>query len=297
MKKAVVFGGSGFVGSHVADALNNLGIEVTIFDAKEPQYAHVNQKYIKGNILDQESVKSALEGAHYIYHLAGEADISNGFNSPYKTLNLNIQGTINILEAARLFNIERFVFASTIYVFSEMGGFYKASKQSCELIIEEYSRNFDIDYTILRYGSLYGPRANDKNFIHRILKEAIYDEKIELCYGADEKRNFIHVYDAAKMSVDILDNKYKNCHVMLTGYQDITRKELIEIISEILDKNLKVNQNLLPYDRVHGHYKLTPYSFKPKLSKKIISSDYIELGQGILNCIEEIYEEKLKKHG
>ncbi len=290
MKKAIVFGGSGFVGSHVADALTNAGIETTIFDIQPSKFVNDKQSFVQGSILDQDLVDKAIEGKDYIYHLAGQADIGIGFEEPKKTLSLNIQGTINILESCHKHGVERFVFASTIYVYSNVGGFYRASKQACEIIIEEYQKNFGINYTILRYGSLYGPRADERNLIHRIIKQAIIEKTIKLGYGSDEKRDYIHVYDAARMSVDILAENYKNTHVMLTGYQHISRGELLNIINEMLGGDIKIETQKPEIDRLHGHYKFTPYVFKPQISKKLVSREYLEFGQGILNCMEEIHE-------
>ena len=290
MKKAIVFGGSGFVGSHVADALTNADIETTIFDINQSKFKNDKQVFIQGSILDQDLVNKAIEGKDYVYHLAGQADIGISFEAPKETLSLNIQGTINILEACRTYNVERFVFASTIYVYSDLGGFYRASKQACEIIIEEYQKNFGIDYTILRYGSLYGPRADEKNLIHRIIKQAILEKTIQIGYGSEEKRDYIHVFDAARMSVDILSKNYKNTHVMLTGYQHINRGELLSIINEMLGGDIKVEIIQPEIDRLHGHYKFTPYVFKPQISKKLVSPEYLEFGQGILSCMEEIHE-------
>lgn len=293
MKKAIVFGGSGFVGSHVADALTEAGIETTIFDITPSGFINDKQIFIQGDILDQDAVNKAIEGKDYVYHLAGQADIATGIKSPKDTLSLNIQGTINILEASCKYNIERFIFASTIYVYSDAGAFYRTSKQACEIIIEEYHKSFNLDYTILRYGSLYGPRADDRNFIHNIIKQAILNKSIKTGgYGNDEKRDFIHAYDAARMSIDILAKDYKNSHVMLTGYQQITRGELLNIINEMLGGDIKFETDHPEASRAHGHYKFTPYIFKPRISKKLVSNEYLEFGQGILNCMDEIY----KKH-
>lgn len=296
MKKAIVFGGSGFVGSHVADALTNAGIETTIFDINQSEFKNDKQIFMQGSILDQEMVNKAIEGKDYIYHLAGQADIGISFEVPKDTLSLNIQGTINILDACRKYGVERFIFASTIYVYSDLGGFYRASKQACEIIIEEYQKNFGIDYTILRYGSLYGPRADDKNLIHRILKQAILEKTIQIGYDSEEKRDYIHVYDAARMSVDVLSENYKNSPVMLTGHQCISRGELFNTINEMLGGDIKIEEAIqLENDRLHGHYKFTPYVFKPQISKKLVSNEYLEFGQGILNCMEEIYEKYVAK--
>ena len=293
MKKAIVFGGAGFVGSHVADALSDKGIETTIFDvsASSP-WLRKDQTFIQGDILDSAQVRAAVQGKDYVYHMAGQADIGIGLKEPAHTLQLNIMGTTNLLEACRSQSIERFIFASTIYVYSELGGFYRASKQACEIIIEEYQRNFDLPYTMLRYGSLYGPRADEKNFIHRLLKQALTERKIDIGYGTDEKRDYIHVLDAARMSVDILAPDYANSHVMLTGYQQITRGELINIVNEILGGDINIENSAQENANMQGHYKFTPYVFRPQMSKKMVSTNYIELGQGLLSLMEEVHAQQ-----
>lgn len=294
MKKAIVFGGSGFVGSHVADALTREGIQTTIFDLTPSPYLREDQTFIQGNILDETAVHEAVKGNDYVYHFAGQADIEEGFQAPRSTIELNVVGTANILEACRKAGIERFVFASTIYVYSSAGGFYRVSKQACELLIEEYHKVYGLNYTILRYGSLYGPRADDRNLIYRILKEATLSRTITIGYKPEEKRDYIHVHDAARMSVKALSDEYINSHVMLTGYQSIERGELINMICEMLGGDIQIYQVKPEIETAQGHYKFTPYVFKPQVSKKILSSDYIELGQGLLICIEDIYEKHLE---
>lgn len=290
MKKAIIFGGSGFVGSHVVDALTEAGIEVTVFDLLPSLYLKKDQNFIKGDILDAKAVDAAIEGKNYVYHLAGQADIEIGIQEPKHTLELNILGTTNILEACKKHRVDRLLFASTIYVYSNVGGFYRVSKQACELIIEEYQKLFSINYTILRYGSLYGPRADDRNLIHKILKQAMLEKSIKIGYSQDEKRDYIHVYDAARLSVEVLSPEYINSHVMLTGHQPITRGDLLNMICEILGGEIDIQKTKPETDQLHGHYKFTPYIFKPQISKKILGSQYIEFGQGLLNCMEEIHE-------
>lgn len=290
MKKAIVFGGAGFVGSHVVDALTQTGIQTTVFDIKPSPYLKEDQTFIKGDILDSNAVQAAIGGKDYVYHLAGQADIEVGIKEPKHTLELNILGTTNILEACRAHKVERFLFASTIYVYSNVGGFYRVSKQACELIIEEYQKLYDVNYTILRYGSLYGPRADERNLIHKVLKQAMLEKTIKIGYGQDEKRDYIHVYDAARMSVDVLTSEYENAHVMLTGHQPIMRGDLLNMINEMLGGDIEIQNTSLEKEELHGHYKFTPYVFKPQISKKILSSQYIELGQGLLNCMEEVHE-------
>ncbi|MCZ7393732.1 MAG: NAD(P)-dependent oxidoreductase [Candidatus Methanoperedens sp.] len=287
--KAVVFGGSGFLGSHLADALLKEGYKVAIFDITSSLYLQKEQKMIVGDILDREEVKMAVKGSDVVYNFAGIADLEKAKENPVKTVETNILGNTIILDACREYNIKRFVFASSLYVYSKEGSFYRSSKQACELITENYHEDYGLPYTILRYGSLYGPRADENNFIHRILNQAIAEGKITRYGDGEELREYIHVEDAARCSVDILSKEFENEYVILTGYQQMKIRNLLTMINEMLGNRLEIEY--LPA-KSNLHYEITPYSFSPKIAKKYVSKYYLDIGQGLLQCIEETYRKQ-----
>ncbi len=284
--KAIVFGGSGFLGSHVADALTERGFSVTIYDRNPSAYRRDTQKMIIGDILDVKSVSTAIQGNAYVYNFAGIADIKEACTDPRKTVEVNILGSTNILEACRLHQVKRYIFASSIYVYSDIAPFYRSSKQSCEFITEDYYNLFGLDYTILRYGSLYGKRANQFNFIYRTIQEAIVTGKITRKGDGEEIRDYINVLDAARCSVDILSEEYKNQYVLLTGAQSVKVKDLLIMIQEIFQGKIKIEYHS---ESDKDHYEITPYAFRPRPAKKIALKEYYDLGQGILDVIYEVY--------
>ena len=150
----MVTGSSGFIGSHVADVLEELDYQVILFDAVPSKYKTNTQEEYIGDILNPDDIAKAMKNCQYVFHFAAQADIGLSSEDPTKTIHNNIIGTQNILEMARRSNVNRVMFASTIYVYSELGSFYRVSKQACEKIIDEYQREFNLDYTILRYGSI-----------------------------------------------------------------------------------------------------------------------------------------------
>jgi UDP-glucose 4-epimerase len=190
-----------------------------------------------------------------------------------------------MLEAARKHNVKRFLFASTIYVYSELGSFYRVSKQACEKIIEEYQKEFDLDYTTLRYGSLYGPRANEFNFISKVLTQALKNKKIVRRGDGEEMREYIHVKDAAQLSVDALDDKFKNKHLIITGNQQIKVKDLLIMIKEMFEGDIEIEFG--QEEELH-HYNITPYNFIPQVAKKITPDTYYDLGQGLMDQIYDL---------
>lgn len=290
--KIVIFGGSGFLGSHVADALSDAGHEVTIFDIRKSPYLRPDQTMVVGDILDDRLVTEVVSQQQVVYHLAGIADIDECVYRPVDTVKYNILGTVQLLEACRKSKIERFVFASSVYVYSDSGYFYRTSKQACEAFIENYWELYGLKYTILRYGSLYGERSDDRNSIYRLIKQAITEGKITYKGTGDELREYIHVRDAAQSSVKILAPEFENQNIILTGNQAIRYRELLEMIREMLGNRIEIE--IVPTDR-KAHYKITPYNFSPKLGKKLVNNPHIDMGQGLLACMAEIYEKVYNK--
>ena len=293
--KAIVFGGSGFLGSHVADELSERAYEVVIYDRQLSPYLRDNQEMVVEDILDHEKVAEYVKGCDYVYSFAGIAGISDARLDPLRAIETNVLGTTNIINACRLHKVKRFIFASTIYVYSDLAPFYRSSKQACELIIEDYQRVYGLDYTILRYGSLYGRRANHFNYINKIVQQAVEEGKIVRKGTGEEIRSYIHVKDAAKCSVDILSDEFKNQYVMLTGNQSIKINDLLNMIREMFHGEISVEYSGEPEE---GHYEITPYSFRPRVAKKIVAGSYYDLGQGILDVIYEVYSrsDKNGKH-
>lgn len=291
--KAIVFGGSGFLGSHVADELSERGYKVVVYDRHESPYIRKDQEMIVGDILNREKVTTYIKGCDYVYSFAGIAGIADARQHPVKTVETNVLGTTNIAEACTLHRIKRFVFASTIYVYSDLAPFYRSSKQACELIIEDYQKVYGLNYTILRYGSLYGRRSNHFNYIYKIIQQAVEEGKIVRKGDGEEIRNYIHVEDAARCSVDILTEEFNNQYVILAGNQSIKIKDLLSMIQEMFHDEISVEYRPEPEP---GHYEITPYAFRPRVAKKMVASSYYDLGQGILDIIYEIYS-KSDKNG
>lgn len=285
-KKAVVIGGSGFMGSHIADELTNSGYAVTIFDYKQSPYLQSGQKMVIGNILDEKAIADCIKGSQYVYHLAGIADIGEAAADPVETVRNNILGTTFALEACRKWKVKRFVFASTVYVYSQQGSFYRASKQASESLIEVYKEKFGLDYTILRYGSLYGPRSQKWNGLRRYVDQALRNGKIIYDGTGEELREFIYVIDAARLSVLALNPKYANICLTLTGTQTLRLKELFYMVQEIIGKPLDIK--FAASKKNLDHYITTPYRYTPKQALKMVPETFVDIGQGILALIEEI---------
>jgi len=285
MKQACVIGGAGFLGSHVADRLSDAGFAVTIFDRVKSRWLRADQKMFIGDIADLGELKAATSGAHAVYNFAALADLNEALDKPLETVRINVLGTVNILEACRASGVKRFVYASTVYVYSREGGFYRCSKQSAEHYVEEYQRAFGLDYTILRYGSLYGPRADASNGLFRIVRDALASGRISYEGNPESIREYIHVEDAARASVVALGDEFRNESVVLTGHQPMRVVDLLKMLAEIMGSPDAVDFRDEEYA---GHYVRTPYAYLPKLGRKYTPSLHVDLGQGLMQLIDEV---------
>ncbi|OGX45991.1 MAG: NAD-dependent epimerase [Omnitrophica WOR_2 bacterium RIFCSPLOWO2_12_FULL_51_8] len=243
---------------------------------------------VVGDIMNLDEVISASKGCKYVYNFAGIADINDAKNRPVDTARINVLGNVHVLEGARISQVERFVFASSLYVYSESGSFYRASKQAAERFVESYHERYGLPYTILRYGSLYGRRADERNGIYRLLREALESKAVTYMGSKDAMREYIHVVDAAKLSVQILEAQYANRHFVLSGQERMTVENFMKMISEMIPGGVKLSFQGKVDD---GHYIMTPYGFHPKVGHKLVSNDYVDLGQGLLDCMAEIHEQ------
>ena len=284
----VVFGASGFLGSHVADALSAAGYRVRLFDRSPSPYLKSNQEMIIGDIMNLDQVIEAAKGASIVYNFAAIADIDEANDKPIPTATINVLGNMHALEAARIAGVRRFVFASSIYVYSESGSFYRASKQAAERFTETYHERYGLDYSILRYGSLYGRRSDKRNGIYRMLHEAVAHHSITYKGSGDAMREYIHVEDAARMSVQILAPEFANRHMILTGQERLRIKNVMTMISEILPWPVELHFD--EANAVH-HYEITPYAFQPRVGRKLVLNEHVDLGQGILDCLREIHQD------
>ncbi len=285
LRKVVVFGGNGFIGSYVVEELLYRGFEVISADLNSSKY--VDDKYFqKCDILDMKAVEKLVEGAHTVYNFAGFANLDDAIANPVKALELNVMGNLNILEACKIHHVKRFVYASSAYAMSDKGSFYGISKLTSEKLVEEYYKKFGLEFTIVRYGSVYGERDYHNNYIYNLLKKTIETNEINHAGNGEEIREYIHAADVAKLAVDIIkSDEFINEYIILTGVERMQRKELFAMINEILGNKLTINLNKDGYD---NHYKTTPYSFHPTRSKKLVANPYIDMGQGLLECLKDI---------
>jgi UDP-glucose 4-epimerase len=246
MKRVLVTGGSGFIGSHVVDALRSRGVAPRIFDMR-PSSHHRNGdvETVIGELGDVEALRGAAEGCDAIIHLAASADVGEVAEDPRGAEEANARGTMAVLEAARATGA-RVIYGSTIWVYGESGDgvitedsplgmpahLYTATKLAGEMYCTSYAELYDVPFTILRFGIPYGPRARPAAVIPIFVAKAAAGDALTIAGDGKQSRRFVYVEDLADGVVRALDEKAENRIYNLASDETVTILELAEIIRD-----------------------------------------------------------------
>jgi len=274
--KALVIGGSGFLGSNIVKNLINKKFRVTIFDKKDCNLKNKYLKVIKSDLFNNELLEKHIKSNKLIYHLAAISDIEEASKNKSNTLNTNYLLTKKIVDLCVKYKTKRFIYASTVYSNSLKGSYYSQSKR----MSEDYIIKKKLNFTIIKYGSLYGSNAQSWNSIAQFINSIKKKNEIRFNGTGEEMREYIHVEDAAKISISILENIYNKRCVTITGNRSIKIKDLFLMLKEISGQNIKIFYKKKTTD----HYIYTPYSRYVKKNienKNIFLNEYIDLGQGL----------------
>ena len=263
MIKITVLGGSGFLGSHLCELLSEKNFIVTIFDKNKSRYKNKKLRFIKGDILDKKALSKAIKGADYVFNFAGAANMDYLKFDPMKTVKYNILGTVNALEISSKFKIKKFIHASTIYANTEEGGFYGRSKKAAQDYVEEFKKKYNLNFTILRFGSIYGPRAGLDNGVRQILENVLFRKRLIYKGTRNSIRRYIYVKDAAKLTLQSLSKKYNNKYLVITGAKKIKANYFFKILSNLFN----IRRKKIIYLKNKGHYDIKPTLFKPRSGK------------------------------
>ena len=177
--KILIIGGNGFLGFDLVKKFYQKKYTITVLDKNLNNLDDFKKiKKIKSNFTNNKNLKKAVKNQDYVFHLAGISDLETAISHPMNVIKYNIEGTAKILQLCKINKVKRFIYASSIYAISQEGSFYRFSKRAAEDFIIEYSKNYNIDYTILRYGSLYGPKSPKTNSVRQAIEQAIKNEAI-----------------------------------------------------------------------------------------------------------------------
>jgi UDP-glucose 4-epimerase len=266
MKKILVTGGAGFIGSNLIPILLNAGNSVTVYDnlssgkienLKKFQ-GNTHFKFVKGDIRDYASLMNALSEIDAVVHLAALIDVSASVVDPIATNEINVDGTLSVLQASKQKGVSRFVFASSTAVYGDAKILpineetvvkpispYAASKAAGESYCNAFSNCYNLQTIALRFFNVYGPRNENSPYsgvITKFLRKATNNEPLTIEGDGEQTRDFIHVSDiafaiAAALEAKELKNDIFN---VCTGFPTSINK-LAETVKEVTGrKNLQV---------------------------------------------------------
>jgi UDP-glucose 4-epimerase len=247
--RVLVTGGSGFIGSHVVDKLRARGHEPVIYDLRpSPWHEAGSVDTVLGSITDREALERALHSCDAVAHLAAVADVNDVHAEPEDAERVNARGTVAVLEAARRAGVKRIVYASTIWVYSDCepeevdedtllpppSHLYTSTKLAGELYCKAYQELYGIDYTILRFGIPYGPRAREAAVVPAFVNKALAGEPLTLAGDGSQSRKFVYVEDLAEGVASGLDDVAVNRVYNLASDETVTIKQIAETIKELM---------------------------------------------------------------
>lgn len=257
MFKVMVTGGAGFVGSHVVDELIYKGIEVVVIDnliTGKEENINRNATFYKSDITDSKLPDIFREEKpDYLIHLAAQIDVVRSIESPIYDAETNIVGTINILECCRKFGVKKVVYSSSAAVYGipkylgidekhEISpiSFYGLSKYTSEKYIKIFNKLYGLNYSILRYSNVYGPRQNlsgEGSVIYNFINKLFLNEQPYVFGDGLQTRDFIYVKDIARSTISCLENGNEKILNIGSG-QPTSINELYCNIRELMDTSI-----------------------------------------------------------
>jgi UDP-glucose 4-epimerase len=256
-KRVLVTGGAGFIGSAMVKCLLKQGLNVRVFDVSDQISANPPPKdaeIYKGSVLDINNVTNAMQECDYVIHMAAMLGVKRTEMQRLDCLNVNIQGTVNILEGCIKERIKKTVFASSSEVYGEQTkipiseknplnpkSIYGVTKIAGEEYVKAYNKRYGLDYSIVRFFNVYGPGQVAEFVMPRFIKWII-DNKPPKIYGkGDQIRSFCYVDDIVKGAFLALANKNANSEILNIGNdkEPISMRDLAYKVISVAHKDIE----------------------------------------------------------
>lgn len=309
MKNCVVTGGAGFIGSHLTRRLLELDCKVTVIDdfsegrRSNLPARHPNLKVVRASILD--NLGKYIKGTDVIFHLAALPRLQRSLDAPWKTHMVNVDGTLNLLLAARDHKVKRFIFSSSSSVYGNKNKIPFAENMTPDplvpyslhkLIAEDYCKMFSdlwgVGTISLRYFNVYGTRMNPdspySNLLPKFIK-LISLGKAPVVFGSGaHTRDFTYISDVVEANILAAKSKLTG-EVFNIGYgQGISVNNVVKTLAKLMGKKVKVT---------HGPARIEPrdtLSSCTKAKKLLGWKPKINFEEGLKIMLRFQDEKKLK---
>ncbi len=256
MSKIIVTGGSGFLGKHLCRALKHAGHEVKNIDLRDnPEFPAVI-----ADIQDTQKMLAEVKDADAVFHLAALIEAGESVKFPQKFVDVNISGTVSVLEAMRQNNISTFIFSSSAAVYGEPLRSpifeddrtipinpYGMTKLAMEGLVSSYVESYGFTGMGLRYFNLYGPEENHQPETHaipRFIKQIYKGEEVTVWGSGEHRRDFIHIDDIVSGHIRGLEfsqqQPHKYHYFNFSTQKPASVAEVIQLLEEIMEKKAKI---------------------------------------------------------
>ena len=262
MKKVLVTGGAGFIGSHTVESFLEAGYKVVVVDnlssGKIENINSLDVEFFNCDIRDISELEKVFGTCEidYVVHNAAQISVSKSIKNPVHDADINIIGILNLLELCVKYSVKKVVFSSSVAVYGTSetlpvdetwqlcpASFYGLSKQTGESYVELYKKFYGLDYVVLRYANVYGERQDLKGeagvvsiFIDRLLNGE------PLCIDGDgaQTRDFVYVRDVARANLLAVSEDIKNSVFNVSGNTEVSINELAMILNEVSGDSMEV---------------------------------------------------------
>ena len=259
----VVTGGAGFIGSNTVDELVKRGHSVVVLDdlsaGKEENLAEVRNKitFIKGSITDIEALQKAMHQAEYIIHLAARTSVPRSVKDPVETNRINIDGTLNVLVAARDNKVKRVVYAASSSAYGETPTLpkvetmqskpispYGVTKYVGELYAQTFGRCYGLENVCLRYFNIFGPRQDPDSpysgVLSRFAKAFLEDDQPVIYGDGEQTRDFTFVDNAVQANLLACEAPAASGHTINVGTgASVSLNQTLQLLRKLTGKELQ----------------------------------------------------------
>jgi len=255
-QRIIVTGGSGFLGKHLCRTLLAAGHQVKNIDLRPNDEVET----VIGDIQDTELMKQEIKDADVVFHLASLIEAGESVKFPQKFIDVNVSGTVSVLEAMRLNGVKTLIFSSSAAVYGEPMRTpieeddrtmpinpYGMTKLAMEALLSSYVASYGITGIALRYFNLYGPgeaHEPETHAIPRFVKQIYLDQEVTVWGQGEHQRDFIHIMDVVSAHLSAIElslrepNKYH--YINISAEKPITVAEVISLLEKIMNKKAMV---------------------------------------------------------
>lgn len=311
MAKILITGGAGFIGSQLGYDLHNKGHEVILLD--NMSFGHKDNliingksfgKFIKDDIRNKTLFKHC-KGVDYVFHFAGIAPLPNCQENPYEAVDVNVAGTANVLEACRVNNVKRIIFASTSALYENNTKFpcketdqvtpdlvYATTKLQCEDLCNSFSKSYGMEIVCLRFFNVYGPHQDFKRkhppLTGYLIKEFMLGNTPILHSTGDQQRDYVYIDDLLEICKISLTHKNAPGNIFnVCSGNTLSVKDIVKEISIYFD-----NPKTPIYREASKFWEKYPNLFKGKypLSIKRLEKEVNKFSLGCKNKSKNILQ-------